>query len=168
MLSLPPVARLRFAPAFSDAGPGRVVVIGDGATPDPVFGNELLDFRIDDRRAKSGSETRELYFLGNRHDPLEFEIAPGDYRLLATRGLEYDVVRDDLGVSGFHVREATSSRLRIGEALRELQQDLAGGSIDEHGRAKVVIGLAAIDDHHRVAPVHNVERNERCWVDAQG
>lgn len=84
-----PLARLRFAPAFLDEGAGRVLVRGAGDTPDPRFHAELVDFRLDGKAVKSAIETDELHFVDG--DPREVEIAPGRYRLIATRGLEYDV-----------------------------------------------------------------------------
>ncbi len=87
---------LRFGPGFADGGPGRVIVEGLGETPDPVFGPELLDFRIDGAPGRSGTETRELYFTGGPRDPGEVEIAPGRYRLTAVRGLEYDLAQQEV------------------------------------------------------------------------
>lgn len=89
--TLEPLGQLRFEPAFADAGPGRVIVTGVPPTPDPVFGAELLDFRIDGARAVSGSETRELHFVGGPSDPVRVPLAAGRYRLVATRGLEHAI-----------------------------------------------------------------------------
>jgi hypothetical protein len=95
---LPAPATLRFDPAFADGGPGRIVFEGLGDTPDPVFGDELLEFRVDDRRPGSASETPELTFAGNASDPLRVAIAPGRYRLTATRGPTSTIAQRELEV----------------------------------------------------------------------
>jgi len=84
-----PLGALRFDPAFADAGAGRIRVRGRDGTPDPVFAAELLGFTIDGAPAPSGSETSSLYFVGNRNDPVRVPLAPGRYRLVATRGPEF-------------------------------------------------------------------------------
>ena len=98
--TLEPLGFLRFEPAFADGGPGRVIVVGVPPTPDPIFGAELLGFRIDGAPASSGSETRELYFIGGSSDPVRVAIAPGRYRLIATRGLEYGLDRAEVEIRG--------------------------------------------------------------------
>lgn len=95
---------LVFERAFADGGPGRVVVRGEDGTPNPVFGAELLDFRIDGELGPSGSETDSLYFLGNRHDPSAVPVPPGRYRLVAARGLEHDAAVQRVEVPGPGVR----------------------------------------------------------------
>jgi hypothetical protein len=84
-----PPGFLRFEQAFADGGPGRMVVTGLGQTPDPVFAPELLDFRVDGEPAASGSETRDLHFIGSARDPRRLALPPGRYRLTATRGPEF-------------------------------------------------------------------------------
>ena len=91
---------LSFDPAFSDRGPGRVVVRGLAETPDPVFEPELLGFRIAGEPAQSGTERRDLYFVGNRRDPPRVAIPPGRYELTATRGYEWDVARMTVEIRG--------------------------------------------------------------------
>ena len=97
---LPEPGFLLFDPPFADGGPGRVVVQGVGETPDPVFGPELLDFRLDGRAAKSGTATRDLVFGAAPGDPRRVAIPPGRYRLTATRGLLHDVVQLEVEVPG--------------------------------------------------------------------
>jgi hypothetical protein len=91
---------LLFDPAFADGGPGRVVVRGIDGTPDPVFEPELLEFRLDGAPAESGSEIDSIDFIGNRHDPKRIEIAPGRYRLTATRGFEWGIASAEVDVPG--------------------------------------------------------------------
>ena len=84
-----PLSTLRFAPAFLDEGPGRIIVQGAGETPEPRFHAELVDFRLDGKPVKSGIETNELHFVDGA--PRDVAVAAGRYRIIATRGLEYDV-----------------------------------------------------------------------------
>jgi hypothetical protein len=86
-----PLGVLALGPAFADGGPGRIVFRGRDGTPDPVFGAELLDFRLDGEPAPSATETSSIYIIGNRHDPTEIRLPAGRYTLVATRGPEYDV-----------------------------------------------------------------------------
>lgn len=90
---------LVFDPAFTERAPGRIVVRGVGATPDPRFGPELLDFRIDGVRGKSGTETHDLHFAGSHADPHRVALPPGRYRLVATRGPEFDIAEIELHVT---------------------------------------------------------------------
>ncbi len=93
-----PTGYLHFAPAFSDGGPGRILVHGLEGTPDPRFDPELLDFRLDGKPVKSGIEHGELHVVGSA--PRRVPIAPGRYRLTATRGIEFEVVERVVEVSG--------------------------------------------------------------------
>jgi hypothetical protein len=91
---------LRFAPAFADGGPGRIVVQGVAGTKDPRFQPELLDFRLDGETVQSGSESNQLFFLGGGRDPQRVAVPPGRYALTATRGFEWDARRVELEVGG--------------------------------------------------------------------
>jgi hypothetical protein len=97
---------LRFEPAFADFGPGRVVVRGIGDTPDPIFHDELLDYRLEGLRPPGARETDTLFFAGLASDPRRVELAPGRYRLTAARGLAYDAAQVDIEVpaAGAEVR----------------------------------------------------------------
>jgi hypothetical protein len=122
---------LRFSSAFEDGGAGRIVVEGLGETPDPAFFPELLDFRLDGRKAESGMETNELHFIGNEHDPGRVEIAPGRYRLTASRGFEFDIEQIEVEVAG------GGSELRIAPFELERVIDLPGFvSADFHVHAQ--------------------------------
>jgi len=89
-------AWLVFERGFADGGAGRIVVAGRDGTPDAVLEPELLDFRLDGRPAESATETRDLVFAGLPGDPERVAVAPGRYRLTATRGLEWDVASLDV------------------------------------------------------------------------
>ena len=56
----------------------------------------------------------------------------------------------------------------MGEPVDQFRDDVARRTIDESGSTKVVIGVALIDDHHRVAAIGHLEWDERSRVNAQG
>ena len=123
-----PLGVLVFDPAFRDLAPGRVVVQGIDGTPDPVFGAELLDFTLDGEPVGSGTETRELHFVDGK--PVRVAIAPGRYRLTATRGLEFDIVQGEVdvpeagaevGVPAFEIERRIEAR-RARTRLSRLEQ----------------------------------------------
>jgi hypothetical protein len=103
---VPPPARLVFAPAFADGGPGRVEVRGIGDTADPVFRDDLLGTTLDGAALPSATATSAIVFLGDEGRPLEVAIAPGRYRLTATRGLDWEIASVEVDVAADGVRVA--------------------------------------------------------------
>ena len=97
---LPEPAWLTFGAQAFAKGPGRVVVSGIRGSEDPVFEPELLDFLIDGAKTESGSETNEIHFIGNGSDPRRVAIAPGTYRLTATRGPAFEIEQVEVEVAG--------------------------------------------------------------------
>ena len=94
------LAALRFAPAFADGGPGRIEIRGQGGTPDPVFDDDLLAATKDGAPLASGASTRAVVFAGNDRDPREIALAPGRYRLVATRGLDWEAASHAIDLRG--------------------------------------------------------------------
>jgi hypothetical protein len=113
----PQVGALRFEPAFEDGGPGRVVVLGVDGSPAPVFGEELLDFRLDGRALPSATETHGISFVGTDTDPREVALPAGRYRLVATRGLEWDVDQQEVEVAAGQAARVRPFRLARVAAL---------------------------------------------------
>ncbi len=107
---------LRFEPDFTRGQPLRIIVSGEGDTPDPRFEPELLDFRLNAARVASPSETNSLYFIGDPSDPRRVAIPPGRYTLSAMRGLEYDVASVEVRV-GAPGKEVRVPRLNPARAL---------------------------------------------------
>jgi len=104
---LPQPARLVFAaPAFADAGPGRVEIRGRDGTPDPVFGDDLLGATLDGAPLAGATATSSVVFLGNDRDPREVALAPGRYALTATRGLDWELASQTVEVSAEGERAA--------------------------------------------------------------
>ena len=75
---------------------GRLTFVSEGGTlpaGEPVvFGDNLLGQRIGARSVPGGSESRWLNLAGAAGDPRRVVVPPGRYRVLASRGPEYDVV----------------------------------------------------------------------------
>jgi hypothetical protein len=68
---------------------GRLTFL-DATTGEPlVFGDDLLGFRIGDDPIPSAHEANYVNLAGVDEDPDRLAIAPGDYRVIAVRGIEY-------------------------------------------------------------------------------
>ena len=74
----------------------RLVFVGQGSTPDPRFGDDLLGFRVNGEEVPPGALANVLSLAGLADDPREVTLAPGRYRVLATRGPEYGVSETEL------------------------------------------------------------------------
>ena len=86
------VARLRLPRGLL----ARLVFLGLGDTPDPSFRDDLLGFRAGGRPHRNSAASREVILTGGDGDPEEVTLAPGRYRVLATRGPEFEVTSRDL------------------------------------------------------------------------
>ncbi|MEN8160872.1 MAG: CehA/McbA family metallohydrolase, partial [Myxococcota bacterium] len=67
----------------------QLVFVGEGDTPSPLFGDDLLGFRVNDEAIPAGGATNTISLAAHAEDPTEVHLAPGTYRVFATRGLEY-------------------------------------------------------------------------------
>ncbi len=74
----------------------RLVFLGTDGTPDPRFGDDLLGFRVNGKEVPPGALVNALSLAGIPDDPREVTLAPGHYRVLATRGPEYGVTETQL------------------------------------------------------------------------
>ena len=81
-------------------GPARLVFIGEGDTPDPDFDEDLTDLRYVHGRSSRGvfPPVRDVSLGGVAGDPAAVRLAPGTYRVLATRGPEYSVTQSRVEV----------------------------------------------------------------------
>jgi hypothetical protein len=67
----------------------RLVFVGEEGTPDPRFGDDLLGFRVNGEEVAPGALGNAISLANVPDDPSEVTLAPGRYRVLATRGPEY-------------------------------------------------------------------------------
>ncbi len=64
----------------------RLTVVGLEDTPNPRLRADLRRFRVGGREIRGHSESNHLSLAGNAGDPVHLELAPGRYRVLASRG----------------------------------------------------------------------------------
>jgi hypothetical protein len=76
--------------ALPRGSPMRLVFVGEDGTPDPRLGGDGVDLRFGDALAPS-NESRDVSLAGLPDDPAEVVLAPGRYRVYATRGPEYEL-----------------------------------------------------------------------------
>jgi hypothetical protein len=119
----------------------RLVFVGEAGTPDPHFDDDLLGFRVNGAEVHASTISNAVSLAGIAQDPREVALAPGRYRVLATRGPEYDV------------REA---RLELESGDRV---ELA---IEEPARVLDTRGWLAADFH-----VHSAESFDTSWPHAR-
>ncbi len=96
--------------------PMRLVFQGLGATADPVFGSDLTELTIDGVEQPTSVQTRDVHLAGIETDPQYIEIAPGRYRVLATRGLEFSLTQSEIDA-----RAGETTQLVIAPPLREFE-----------------------------------------------
>lgn len=73
------------------SGPMRLVFLGEGGTPDPDLHAGTTGARFGERPAERSLEGRDVVLGGTPSDPTHVTLPPGRYRVLATRGPEFDV-----------------------------------------------------------------------------
>ena len=71
----------------------RLVFAGDAGTPAPSFGDDFRGFRIGDDFEPPSEYTNNVSLAGIPGDPSLLTVAPGRYRVYATRGPEYGVTQ---------------------------------------------------------------------------
>lgn len=77
----------------------RLVFRGLGATRDPVFGDDLSGLTLGGRPKQNSQRTTDVHLSGSDGDPVEVQLAAGQYRVYATRGPEFSLTRATLDVS---------------------------------------------------------------------
>lgn len=98
------------------SGPMRLIFEGQGDTPDPVFGDDLLGFRLGEAPVPTTQQTRHVALAGGATDPRRVLLPPGRYRVTATRGPEFGVAQTDLVVEA-----GETTALEVSVPLRVLE-----------------------------------------------
>ncbi len=111
-LELGPPARIR----LPSGHPMRLVFRGEAGTQAPRFGDDFRDFHIGSEFEPPSEYTSDVSLAGVAQDPRSVVVAPGRYRVYATRGLEYSV--SEALVSA---RAGETSELKIQLPQRVLQ-----------------------------------------------
>ncbi|HEY8119873.1 MAG TPA: CehA/McbA family metallohydrolase [Myxococcota bacterium] len=94
----------------------RLVMLGVGETKTPHFDDDLLRFRVGDGKLRKGDSDNVISLASAQTDPRELALAPGRYRVLATRGLEYGVTEAELTL-----RAGETRALEIAEPRRAFE-----------------------------------------------
>ncbi len=77
----------------------RLVFLGENGTLDPVFGDDLLNFTVAGRETfKKTAGVNYVALSGTEIDPSAITVAPGRYRILATRGPEFSMTESRLKI----------------------------------------------------------------------
>jgi hypothetical protein len=82
------------------SGTMRLVFVGQGDTPTPRFHSDLLDFHVGGRGFDQSTASNAVSLAGESERVGRVRLAPGRYRVLATRGPEYGVEETTLAVRG--------------------------------------------------------------------
>jgi hypothetical protein len=82
----------------------RLVFVGLGDTPSPHFEDDGLGFRVGDGKLRKGDADNVVSLASAATDPSEVVLAPGRYRVIAARGLEYDVAQRELTLAAGETR----------------------------------------------------------------
>jgi hypothetical protein len=82
----------------------RLVFVGLGETGTPHFDNDLLGFRVGSGKLRKGNGDNVVSLASAVTDPRAVSLAPGRYRVLATRGLEYGVTQRELALAAGEAR----------------------------------------------------------------
>ena len=93
--------------------PLRLIFTGIAPTPDPVFLTGGYRFSVGGEFIPSSTESNSIALAGVAGDPVQVELAPGHYRVLATRGPEWSVSEQTL-----RVHAGQQNVLRIKPLLR--------------------------------------------------
>ena len=77
----------------------RLVFVGQGETSNPDFDNRLTEYSVaDDDGPHYRDKLSQIFLAGVASDPSSVIIKPGDYRVYATRGPEYEVSMVDISI----------------------------------------------------------------------
>jgi hypothetical protein len=94
----------------------RLVFVGLGETPTPRLRPDLLGFRVGDRPLYGHASSNDVSLAGVDGDPAHVTLPPGRYRVLATRGPEFD-----LGEAVVEARAGETAALAIEPPRRVLE-----------------------------------------------
>lgn len=96
--------------------PMHLVFRGMGETPDPVFGDDLSGLTLKGKLKPNSQRTRDVHLAGIDADPTQVRLAPGQYRVYATRGPEFSLSKTTLSVKpGEHATLEIDAPLRLFE-----------------------------------------------------
>ncbi len=136
------VARVR----LPRSGPMRLVFLGERDTPDPNWSDDLRGYRLgaNDGQFRSFRPLRDLHLTGTAWDPVTIAIPPGNYRVIATHGPEFE-----LSHASFEAKVGSEVTLSLDPPQRAF--DTPGWiSADLHVHGAASFDTPTLNDH-RVA-----------------
>ena len=92
--------------------PLRLIFTGLAPTPDPVFLSGGYKFSVGGQAIPSSAESNSIALAGVPDDPVQIELPPGRYQVLATRGPEWSVSEQTLQVKAGQANPLKLSPLR--------------------------------------------------------
>lgn len=108
----------------------KLIFYGANGTPTPRLRDDLLNFRRDGKPVEHSLVSNNVSLAGVDSDPQTLYLPPGDYRVLATRGLEYSVSSREL-----QVRPGPMQNLVIEPPRRELDSGWLSADLHVHASA---------------------------------
>jgi hypothetical protein len=109
-IALPAAAWIEIPPELA---PVRLAFRGEAGTADPLFGDDQLGFRLGNAELPPMTAASDLQLGGFDGDPQRVPIAPGKYRVYATRGPEFAVTEERIEVTA-----GTTHRLQLEAPMR--------------------------------------------------
>ncbi len=94
----------------------RLSFEGVRGTINPTFGDDLLGFQVGEERIPSTLESHHVHLAGTPDDPRSVRLAPGRYRVTATRGPEHAIEQAEIELAAGETR-----RLALPEPYRVLR-----------------------------------------------
>ncbi|HCS29263.1 MAG TPA: hypothetical protein DIW43_17530, partial [Spongiibacteraceae bacterium] len=108
----------------------KLVFYGRNGTPTPRLRDDLLNFRRAGEPVEHSLVSNNVSLAGVASDPQVLYLPAGDYRVLATRGIEYGVTTADL-----QVKPGVMQNLNIAAPQRELSSDWVSADLHVHASA---------------------------------
>ncbi len=108
----------------------KLIFYGINGTATPQLRDDLLNFRLDGELVEHSLISNNVSLAGVASDPETLYLAPGEYRVLATRGLEYGVTSTELSL-----RPGVMQPLTISAPERELDTDWLSADMHVHAAA---------------------------------
>ena len=118
----------------------KLIFYGRNGTPTPRLRDDLLNFRQAGEPVEHSLTSNNVSLAGVDSDPQTVYLAPGDYRVLATRGIEYGVSHTDL-----QVRAGVMQALDIAVPQRELSSDWLSADLHVHASGSFDSALPLVE-----------------------
>lgn len=121
-IALPAAAQIHFP---EDLAPARIIFRGVGDTPNPTFGDDMTGYQSGDIALPAHLASHDIFLGGFGTDPASVALAPGQYRVYASRGPEFGLTQTEFSVAaGDDHKLELSAPLRVAETPGWISADL--------------------------------------------